>query len=226
MNQQYDAWNEYVEKTHNIPSPSGLPNHEPYGNDSGQGSGEGGNRTALWLAVVMLVALVASWGLFYFPGGTRDKPDDSATSDSSEASSSQSSPSSSQPPTEQPSESPTKKPSQPGDDNLAEHITTRGWVGTPGAMCNGTDKWVFAGQGNGNKVVICKVGEAGGLYYRGHVNGGDWEQDVDMNASNVAGTYFEIPSTPDLIIVSAAGLKVERDGAVILDSPFTETYPQ
>ena len=38
--------------------------------------------------------------------------------------------------------------------------------------------------------------------------------------------YFEHLFTPDLIIVSAAGLKVERDGAVILDSPFTETYPQ
>ncbi|WP_260446760.1 twin-arginine translocase subunit TatC [Corynebacterium bovis] len=105
---------------------------------------------------------------------------------------------------------------------LPAGLTDHGWTGSPGASCNASDTWVFAARGSESQVVVCRVGDAGGLYYRGEFRGGQAEHDIA--ASGSGGTWWRTePEGGMTITVTPDGLSVDRvDGGTVTTSSFTE----
>lgn len=91
---------------------------------------------------------------------------------------------------------------------LPSGLDTGGWTAYRDAQCNLSDTWVYAGGNSTTKVVICKVGRTGDLYYRGMRNGSGLERDVDMTSVNIGAGHFEIPAEPATIIIDGDTLIV------------------
>ncbi|MBB3115615.1 hypothetical protein [Corynebacterium bovis] len=122
-------------------------------------------------------------------------------------------------------ETPTPRPVPPATPDpgpLPAGLTDHGWTGSPGASCNASDTWVFAARGSESQVVVCRVGDAGGLYYRGEFRGGQAEHDIA--ASGSGGTWWRTePEGGMTITVTPDGLSVDRvDGGTVTTSSFTE----
>ncbi|MGO1911584.1 MAG: hypothetical protein ACTH02_07205, partial [Corynebacterium sp.] len=155
------------------------------GNQPGQPEQKPGRGAGVFIsvAVVAIAALVVAgvfiWNQF---GGDGEDGDTQAgpnftsvedPSDAAETTEAEAAPT----PQEQdptPTASPTSTRPAPDDDDgdadgdlRGDTVTSQGFRGVPEARCNGNDQWIFAGTNGEDRAVICRVGERGGLYYRG-----------------------------------------------------------
>lgn len=94
-------------------------------------------------------------------------------------------------------------------------LTSSGWTGPADASCNGSDTWVYAGGNGSTKVVVCRVGAEGDLYYRGYAGGQGLERDVDMASVDLADGYFEIPADPATIVIDGDRMTLSEGGRVV-----------
>ncbi|WP_315043040.1 hypothetical protein [Corynebacterium argentoratense] len=156
----------------------------------------------LGFAVVATICAIGAFGFVVFqnkPGSTADKASATMTTTVTSTASSIA-----QKPTPQQTTSTTTAPKK--DNGRPSNLSDHGWSGYPGASCNSNDTWVFAAEGHGNYMTICRVGQSGGLYYRGYFDGGSWEADVSY--SDLGSSTFEVPAYPAVFHISPNGLAV------------------
>ncbi|GAC69812.1 hypothetical protein GS4_28_00600 [Gordonia soli NBRC 108243] len=85
-----------------------------------------------------------------------------------------------------------------------------------GPRCNvAADPAVVIGQTTRSRVVICRVGAAGGLYYKGVADGGAIEIDFPTSAGD---TYYATNGAVTYV-VSPRDLLITRGGSVVADEP-------
>lgn len=209
----------------------------------GSGSRSGASRiaavTALFLAIIAVVAV----GTFLVVNNRSDNsppiavpaPTDSSSQESPTATNSATSVSSAEPTTPQStsaSSSPTPSSSRStpsttstsssvADPALPPGLTIHGWEGKIG--CNANDEWIYAGGNGSDYAVICVATPSAGLYYRGLFRGGIAEHDLADWEESVG--YFEtMPDGGTYIVISGDQLTVyDADSAVLAETTFTTT---
>ncbi|MGP9724041.1 hypothetical protein ACT3SZ_08510 [Corynebacterium sp. AOP40-9SA-29] len=173
--------------------------------NTGRSGGAGGLATgiivAAIVAVVLVVGLIAAGMLMWNnssddasgddgssphftavpesdgPSGDSEDTATTETTEATETTESQASPSSPDPSTR----STPSSPSTPSTTNTPSNLSSQGWRGVTDASCKSSDQWVYAGTNGDDYAVICRVGERGGLYYRGYYNDQAAEYDIDMD---------------------------------------------
>lgn len=85
-------------------------------------------------------------------------------------------------------------------------MSYQGFRDQPGAHCHVDDIWWYAGLADEGQFVICVSNASGGLYYRGHFYGQNYEADVTAEAP--AQDYFYIDGTPSSIEIDGAQLRI------------------
>ena len=95
----------------------------------------------------------------------------------------------------------------------------QGFTSNSAATCNADDEWVYAGiNEDGDKVVICQVGDTDGFYYRGWYHGGALERDVTSRSSD--GRTYSMKSGGTVINIDGSTLNVVQDGKTVSSTAF------
>ncbi|ACR18572.1 hypothetical protein I6J22_07790 [Corynebacterium kroppenstedtii] len=95
----------------------------------------------------------------------------------------------------------------------------QGFTDNSAATCNADDEWVYAGiNEDGDKVVICQVGDTDGFYYRGWYHGGALERDVTSRGSD--GRSYSMKSGGTVINIDGSTLNVVQNGKTVSSSVF------
>ena len=95
----------------------------------------------------------------------------------------------------------------------------QGFTDNSAATCNADDEWVYAGiNEDGDKVVICQVGDTDGFYYRGWYHGGALERDVTSRGSD--GRSYTMKSGGTVINIDGSTLDVVQNGKTVSSSVF------
>lgn len=216
---------------------------EPPQNTGGSGSGAGGLATGVIVAAVvaaLLVIVLVVGGIFVWsrmgggddgdrgtPDGDRSAPQftsvpqETGTSEESVTSTTTTptttatgTPSPTGTPTEstESTGSPTTTDSRPGTD-APEGLDGQGWTRVSAATCNADDRWIFAGTNGTDRAVVCRVGEAGDLYYRGYYNNRPAEYDIDMDrVSSDRWVTRSLDGNGTRVVISPSGIEVVDGG--------------
>lgn len=130
-----------------------------------------------------------------------------------------------EPTSDTPEEEPTpEEPRGNGSSSPEYRLSSYGWEGSP-AHCNADDQWLYAAYGDGDYVVVCKVGEHGDYYYRSYVGGHSIEKDVDMSyADPISGSYWVPVGGGTRIEINQKSLKVFEHGEVASNVQFAEYF--
>lgn len=130
-----------------------------------------------------------------------------------------------EPTSETPEEEPT--PEEPRSHNATGseyRLSSYGWEGSP-AHCNADDQWLYAAYGDGDYVVVCKVGEYGDYYYRSYVGGHSIEKDVDMSYADPSRGSYSVPvGGGTRIEINQKVLKVYEHGEVASNVEFDQFF--
>lgn len=130
-----------------------------------------------------------------------------------------------EPTSETPEEDPT--PEEPRSHNATGseyRLSSYGWEGSP-AHCNADDQWLYAAYGDGDYVVVCKVGEHGDYYYRSYVGGHSIEKDVDMSYADPSRGSYSVPvGGGTRIEINQKDLKVYEHGEVASNVKFDQFF--
>lgn len=130
-----------------------------------------------------------------------------------------------EPTSETPEEEPT--PEEPRSHDAADseyRLSSYGWEGSP-AHCNADDQWLYAAYGDGDYVVVCKVGEYGDYYYRSYVGGHSIEKDVDMSYADPSRGSYSVPvGGGTRIEINQKDLKVYEHGEVASTVKFDQFF--
>lgn len=103
-------------------------------------------------------------------------------------------------------------------------LSRHGWEGSS-AHCNSDDEWLYAAYGDGDYVVVCKVGQKGDYYYRGDVGGYELEKDVDMAYADPGRGSYRVPvGGGTRIEINQKSLKVFEHGEVASNIQFDEYF--
>uniref|UniRef100_UPI0028063ACC hypothetical protein n=1 Tax=uncultured Corynebacterium sp. TaxID=159447 RepID=UPI0028063ACC len=95
----------------------------------------------------------------------------------------------------------------------------QGFTDNSAATCNADDEWVYAGiNEDGDKIVICQVGDTDGFYYRGWYHGGALERDVTSRGSD--GRSYSMKSGGTVINIDGSTLNVVQNGKTVSSSVF------
>lgn len=95
----------------------------------------------------------------------------------------------------------------------------QGFTDNSAATCNADDEWVYAGiNEDGDKVVICQVGDTDGFYYRGWYHGGALERDVTSRGSG--GRTYSMKSGGTVINIDGSTLNVVQNGKTVSSTVF------
>lgn len=174
------------------PGPAGNPWRQEDPSPSRAGGLATGIIVAVVAVLIVVVGLVAAgvwmWSsqddgaesgapMFTAVPGTTVTSEAASSDPPASSEPSGSSPSPSAPSPSTPTGTSTTSPS-PSD--APSTLTSQGWRGVSAATCNASDRWVFAGTNGDDHAVVCRVGERGDLYYRGHYNDRAAEYDIDM----------------------------------------------
>lgn len=121
------------------------------------------------------------------------------------------------------SPSTSSESSEPGADGPPGNLDSGGWRGVSDATCNADDEWEFAATNGEDYAVVCRVGERGGLYYRGFYNDRGAEYDIDESDSSagrwVTGTLDRNGSRVE---IQSGGIRViDADGDTVSSRSFT-----
>lgn len=126
---------------------------------------------------------------------------------------------------EEPEEDPT--PEEPRSHNATGseyRLSSYGWEGSP-AHCNADDQWLYAAYGDGDYVVVCKVGEYGDYYYRSYVGGHSIEKDVDMSYADPSRGSYSVPvGGGTRIEINQKDLKVYEHGEMASNVKFDQFF--
>lgn len=130
-----------------------------------------------------------------------------------------------EPTSEAPEEEPTPERPQSRDAAGSEYrLSSYGWEGSP-AHCNADDQWLYAAYGDGDYVVVCKVGEYGDYYYRSYVGGHSIEKDVDMSYADPSSGSYRVPVGGGTNIeINQKDLKVYEHGEVASTVKFDQFF--
>lgn len=130
-----------------------------------------------------------------------------------------------EPTPEEPEEDPT--PEEPRSHNATGseyRLSSYGWEGSP-AHCNADDQWLYAAYGDGDYVVVCKVGEYGDYYYRSYVGGHSIEKDVDMSYADPSRGSYSVPvGGGTRIEINQKDLKVYEHGEMASNVKFDQFF--
>lgn len=130
-----------------------------------------------------------------------------------------------EPTSDTPEEEPT--PEEPRSHNATGseyRLSSYGWEGSP-AHCNADDQWLYAAYGDGDYVVVCKVGEYGDYYYRSYVGGHSIEKDVDMSYADPSRGSYSVPvGGGTRIEINQRDLKVYEHGEVASNVKFDQFF--
>lgn len=130
-----------------------------------------------------------------------------------------------EPTSDTPEEEPT--PEEPRSHNATGseyRLSSYGWEGSP-AHCNADDQWLYAAYGDGDYVVVCKVGEYGDYYYRSYVGGHSIEKDVDMSYADPSRGSYSVPvGGGTRIEINQRDLKVYEHGEVASNVEFDQFF--
>lgn len=95
----------------------------------------------------------------------------------------------------------------------------QGFTDNSAATCNADDEWVYAGiNEDGDKVVVCQVGDTDGFYYRGWYHGGALERDVTSRGSD--GKSYSMKSGGTVITIDGSALNVVQNGKTVSSTTF------
>lgn len=130
-----------------------------------------------------------------------------------------------EPTSETPEEEPTPaEPRGSGSSSPEYRLSSYGWEGSP-AHCNADDQWLYAAYGDGDYVVVCKVGEHGDYYYRSYVGGHSIEKDVDMSYADPSRGSYSVPvGGGTRIEINQKDLKVYEHGEVASNVTFDQFF--
>lgn len=130
-----------------------------------------------------------------------------------------------EPTSETPEEDPTpEEPRGNGSSSPEYRLSSYGWEGSP-AHCNADDQWLYAAYGDGDYVVVCKVGEHGDYYYRSYVGGHSIEKDVDMSYADPSRGSYSVPvGGGTRIEINQRDLKVYEHGEVASNVEFDQFF--
>lgn len=139
-----------------------------------------------------------------------------------------------EPTSETPEEDPTPEeseedpiPEEPRSHNATGseyRLSSYGWEGSP-AHCNADDQWLYAAYGDGDYVVVCKVGEYGDYYYRSYVGGHSIEKDVDMSYADPSRGSYSVPvGGGTRIEINQKDLKVYEHGEMASNVKFDQFF--
>lgn len=124
-----------------------------------------------------------------------------------------------------PEDEPTpEEPRGSGSSSPEYRLSSYGWEGSP-AHCNADDQWLYAAYGDGDYVVVCKVGEHGDYYYRSYVGGHSIEKDVDMSYADPSRGSYSVPvGGGTRIEINQKDLKVYEHGEVASNVTFDQFF--
>ena len=124
-----------------------------------------------------------------------------------------------------PEDEPTpEEPRGSGSSSPEYRLSSYGWEGSP-AHCNADDQWLYAAYGDGDYVVVCKVGEHGDYYYRSYVGGHSIEKDVDMSYADPSRGSYSVPvGGGTRIEINQKDLKVYERGEVASNVTFDQFF--
>ena len=124
-----------------------------------------------------------------------------------------------------PEDEPTPEaPRGSGSSSPEYRLSSYGWEGSP-AHCNADDQWLYAAYGDGDYVVVCKVGERGDYYYRSYVGGHSIEKDVDMSYADPSRGSYSVPvGGGTRIEINQKDLKVYEHGEVASNVTFDQFF--
>ena len=124
-----------------------------------------------------------------------------------------------------PEDEPTpEEPRGSGSSSPEYRLSSYGWEGSP-AHCNADDQWLYAAYGDGDYVVVCKVGEHGDYYYRSYVGGHSIEKDVDMSYADPRRGSYSVPvGGGTRIEINQKDLKVYEHGEVASNVTFDQFF--
>lgn len=130
-----------------------------------------------------------------------------------------------EPTSETPEEEPApEEPRGSGSSSPEYRLSSYGWEGSP-AHCNADDQWLYAAYGDGDYVVVCKVGEYGDYYYRSYVGGHSIEKDVDMSYVDPSRGSYSVPvGGGTRIEINQKDLKVYEHGEVASNVEFDQFF--
>ena len=130
-----------------------------------------------------------------------------------------------EPTSDTPEEDPTpEEPRGSGSSSPEYRLSSYGWEGSP-AHCNADDQWLYAAYGDGDYVVVCKVGEHGDYYYRSYVGGHSIEKDVDMSYADPSRGSYSVPvGGGTRIEINQKDLKVYEHGEVASNVTFDQFF--
>lgn len=130
-----------------------------------------------------------------------------------------------EPTSDTPEEDPTpEEPRGSGSSSPEYRLSSYGWEGSP-AHCNADDQWLYAAYGDGDYVVVCKVGEYGDYYYRSYVGGHSIEKDVDMSYADPSRGSYSVPVGGETRIeINQKVLKVYEHGEVASNVTFDQFF--
>lgn len=134
--------------------------------------------------------------------------------------------------TAQPTVTSTVTNSPPATTTYTPPITTRAnptvsgadWQGfTDGPRCNDSaDPAVAIGETDRSRVVICRVGAAGGLYYKGYADG----KAVEVQFPQQSGNSFIATNGSVTYTVNPSALVIADGGAVLATEPMLAYWSQ
>lgn len=117
-----------------------------------------------------------------------------------------------------------EEPRGSGSSSPEYRLSSYGWEGSP-AHCNADDQWLYAAYGDGDYVVVCKVGEHGAYYYRSYVGGHSIEKDVDMSYADPSRGSYSVPVGGGTHIeINQRDLKVYEHGEVASNVEFDQFF--
>lgn len=97
----------------------------------------------------------------------------------------------------------------------------QGFTANSAATCNADDEWVYAGVNeDGDKVVICQVGDTDGFYYRGWYHEGALERDVTSRSPD--GRSYSMKSGGTVINIDGSALSVVQNGKTFSSTVFDD----
>lgn len=118
----------------------------------------------------------------------------------------------------------SEEPRGSGSSSPEYRLSSYGWEGSP-AHCNADDQWLYAAYGDGDYVVVCKVGEHGDYYYRSYVGGHSIEKDVDMSYADPSRGSYSVPvGGGTRIEINQKDLKVYEHGEVASNVTFDQFF--
>ena len=101
-------------------------------------------------------------------------------------------------------------------------VTGADWQGfTAGPRCNAADDPAVAiGRTARSQVVICRVGDQGGLYYKGYADGNS----IELQNPVLQNSVFRVTNGPYMYTVSPIDFYIYQNGDVVSGEPMLEYW--